>query len=339
MSEQERFARQSGNLLEVTNLKVMVNAIDGGQLALIDRANFTIGFEESLGIVGESGSGKSMLCRALIGTLPRYGAGVSAGSMMFEGADLAQATQRDWSAVRGRRVGYIPQSSMTGLNPVLTIGTQMLEAVTADSPLRGAEARDEAIRYLDLVQLPRAATLMRKRAHELSGGMRQRVMIAAAVARKPVLLLADEPTTALDVSVQHDILQMLRQLRVELGMSLVLVSHDLAVIEDVCDRVLVMYAGATVEVGRVENVVAVPQHPYTAALLGSRVDRAERGTDLVAIAGEPPLAGAWPDGCRFWRRCPVVQDDCKIGKQPALRPLGDGMTACLHSEDGGYFGD
>ncbi len=339
MSQQTRSERESESLLEVSDLKVMVNAADGGQLALIDRANFTIGFEESLGIVGESGSGKSMLCRALIGTLGRYGAGVSAGSILFEGGDLAQANRRDWSAVRGRRIGYIPQSSMAGLNPVLTIGTQMLEAVTADTSLRGAEARDEAIRYLELVQLPRASTLMRKRSHELSGGMRQRVMIAAAIARKPVLLLADEPTTALDVSVQHDILMMLRELRAELGMSLVLVSHDLAVIEEVCDRVLVMYAGATVEMGRVKDVVAGPQHPYTGALLGSRVDRAERGTDLVAIAGEPPLAGAWPIGCRFWTRCPVVQDDCKIGKQPALRPLGDGMTACLHAEDGGYFGN
>lgn len=326
-------------MLEVANLKIIVNTTEGGQVALIDRANFTIGFEESLGIVGESGSGKSMLCRALIGTLDRYGAGVSDGSMIFEGADLAQASRRDWRGVRGRRIGYIPQSSMSGLNPVLTIGTQMLEAVSADSTLRGDEARDEAIRYLELVRLPRASTLMRKRSNELSGGMRQRVMIAAAIARKPALLLADEPTTALDVSVQHDILQMLLELRAELGMALVLVSHDLAVIEEVCDRVLVMYAGATVEVSRVRDAVTRPRHPYTAALLGSRVDRAQRGTDLLTVRGEPPLAGAWPDGCRFWTRCPVVQEDCKIGKQPAMRPLNDGMTACLHSEEGGYFGD
>ena len=336
MSQQLLPEPRSGDLLQVSDLKVMVNAVDGGQLAFIDRANFSIGFEESLGIVGESGSGKSMLCRALIGTLGRYGAGVTAGSIMFEGAELASASGRAWRAVRGRRIGYIPQSSMAGLNPVLTVGTQMLEAITADTPLRGAEARTEAIRYLELVQLPRPAELMRKRSHELSGGMRQRVMIAAAIARKPVLLLADEPTTALDVSVQRDILAMLRELRAELGMSLVLVSHDLAVIEEVCDRVLVMYAGATVETGKVGDVVSVPQHPYTAALLGSRIESAARGTDLVTIAGEPPLAGAWPLGCRFWTRCPVAQDDCRIGLQPEMRVLGDRMTACLHAEEGGY---
>ncbi len=172
----------------------MVNAVGGGQVCLIDRANLTLGHRDSLGVAGESGSGKSMLCPALIGTLGRYGAGVTGGSIRFQGNDLSAASERAWRKVRGRRIGYVPQSSMAGLNPVLTVGTQMLEAVTADTRLRGVKARAQAIHYLDLVQLPRAA--LDKRAHELSGGMRQRIMIAAALARKPELLVADEPTTA-----------------------------------------------------------------------------------------------------------------------------------------------
>jgi oligopeptide/dipeptide ABC transporter ATP-binding protein len=319
-------------LLAVSDLKVMVSGTDGGRLALIDRANFSLGAHESLGIVGESGSGKSMLCRALIGTLGRYGAGVSGGSIMFEGRDLAAASERTWRTVRGRRVGYVPQSSMAGLNPVLTVGTQMLEAVGADTRLRRAEAKAAAVHYLELVQLPRAASLLRKRSHELSGGMRQRVMIAAALARNPVLLLADEPTTALDVSVQRDILSMLRELRAQLGMALILVSHDLAVIEDVCDRVLVMYAGATVEEAPVAEVARRPRHPYTLALLNSRIDGADRTQALPAIVGEPPMAGAWPVGCRFWPRCPMAQDDCRTGMQPPLMLVDNRVTACRHSD-------
>ncbi len=240
---------QSEPLLRVRNVEVTVSSPDGGRLPIIDRADFTIGHEESLGIVGESGSGKSMLCRALIGTLHRYSAAVTGGSIRFDGHELSGASERTWRTVRGRSIGYVPQSSMAGLNPVLTVGAQLLEAIRADRKLGRQEARDEAIRYLQLVQLPRPADLLRKRPHELSGGMKQRVMIAAALARKPRLLLADEPTTALDVSVQRDILAMLKELRVDLGMTLVLVSHDLAVIEEVCDRVLVMYAGATIEEG------------------------------------------------------------------------------------------
>lgn len=322
---------QAEALLRVENLKVMVNAVNGHQTCLIDRANLTLNYGDSLGLVGESGSGKSMLCRALIGTLGRYGAGVTEGAIRFEGRDLTAATERTWRKVRGRRIGYIPQSSMAGLNPVLTVGTQMLEAVAADTRLRGAQAKARVVHYLDLVQLPRVGQLLSKRAHELSGGMRQRVMIAAALARRPELLVADEPTTALDVSVQSEILSMLRELRAELGMSLILVSHDIAVIEEVCDRVLVMYAGATVEEGSVASMVTAPLHPYTEALLSSRIDSATPGQDVPAIAGEPPMAGAWPVGCRFWPRCPEAGQECRSGAQPGLAAFPSGSSACLHT--------
>ncbi len=323
-------------LLKVVGLRVDVAAGKrnrGEALTIIDEANLVLPRRAALGIVGESGSGKSMLCRALIGTLGRHGASVTGGRLLFEGQDLAGASERTWRTVRGRRIGYIPQSSLAGLNPVLSVGAQMLEAVTADTDLSRSAAKNEAVRLLELVQLPRARELLAKRSHELSGGMRQRVMIAAALARRPALLVADEPTTALDVSVQRDILTMLGELRRELSMGLILVSHDIAVIEEVCERVMVMYAGATVEEGPIRDTVADPRHPYTAALLASRVDTVRRGEDLPSITGEPPMVGSWPGGCRFGPRCHMVRDDCVIGQQPGLRSVDDDrLTACLHAE-------
>jgi oligopeptide/dipeptide ABC transporter ATP-binding protein len=183
-----------------------------------------------------------------------------------------------------------------------------------------------------MVHLPDANGLLGKRPHELSGGMRQRVMIAAALAQRPAVLVADEPTTALDVSVQSEILAMLRELRQELGMSLILVSHDIAVVEEVCDDILVMYAGATVEWGPHAATSDSPLHPYTRALLSSRIDLADPNEELSAIEGEPPLAGSWPSGCRFRTRCPVVQSDCADGGQPPLRDFGGRLSACLHTE-------
>ncbi len=285
----------------------------------------------SIGIVGESGSGKSMLCRALIGTLGRYGAHISGGSAVFDGIDLVGASTKAWLRIRGRQIGYVPQSSLAGLNPVLSVGVAMREAVTADTPMSGSAARKAAMTYLDMVQLPNVAGLLDKRPHELSGGMRQRVMIAAALARRPAVLVADEPTTALDVSVQSEILSMLCELRESLGMTLMLVSHDIAVVEQVCDDILVMYAGATVEAGPQGVTTTAPLHPYTSALLNSRIDLAEPGEQLRTIDGEPPLAGSWPSGCRFWPRCPIAQDDCKVGEQPRVADFGGRFSACLHT--------
>jgi oligopeptide/dipeptide ABC transporter ATP-binding protein len=173
---------------------------------------------------------------------------------------------------------------------------------------------------------------MRARGNELSGGMRQRVMIAGALAARPRLLVADEPTTALDVTVQREILTLIAELRRELGMALILVSHDLAVIEEVCDSVMVMYAGASVEHGRVSDVMRSPKHPYTAALRASRIDAATPGQDVEAMDGEPPTLGAWPPGCRFWPRCPLAVDACRVGPQPDLRCLDRQYTACIRAE-------
>jgi oligopeptide/dipeptide ABC transporter ATP-binding protein len=318
-------------LLIVENLQVGFRH-DHGVLPVIDAANLSLRRDEALGIVGESGSGKTMLCRSLIGTLTRHGAIVIAGQIHFNGRELAGAPESMWRQVRGREIGYVPQSSLAGLNPVLTVKTQLLESISATQALRGGAAEHEALRLLDMVRIPRAQAVLGERSHQLSGGMRQRIMIAAALAQKPKLLVADEPTTALDVTVQKEILSLISRLRQELGMALILVSHDLAVIEEVCDSVMVMYAGATVEAGPVSAIVSAPRHPYTRALRLSRVDTAMRGQPLETIGGEPPTIGAWPQGCRFWPRCSLGDEHCRQGAQPALHQIGPQWSACIYAE-------
>lgn len=318
-------------LLEIRDLKVGFPK-GHGILHVIDTANLTLGHNQAVGVVGESGSGKTMLCRSMLGTLDRHGGRVLGGQILFDGRDLARAPESVWRKVRGKEIGYVPQSSLAGLNPVINVKTQMVEAITAARPMSMRDAEKEAIELLEIVRIPRAQDVLREYSFQLSGGMRQRVMIAAALAQKPKLLVADEPTTALDVTVQKEILTLISRLRRELGMALILVSHDLAVIEEVCDNLMVMYAGASFEAGPVSATVRHPRHPYTKALHDSRVDTAERGKPLEAIAGEPPTVGAWPQGCRFWTRCPIVQDNCKVGNQPPLRPVDKQLTACLYAE-------
>jgi oligopeptide/dipeptide ABC transporter ATP-binding protein len=301
-------------------------------VCIIDTANLSLTAYGAVGLVGESGSGKTMLCRSLLGTLGRRKAAVLSGSIWFGGRDLARAPEGDWRQVRGRQIGYVPQSSLAGLNPVLTVRTQLVEALTATRQMSRHDVEQRALELLDLVRIPRARYVLELRSHQLSGGMRQRVMLAAALAQEPRLLVADEPTTALDVTVQREILELIAGLRKELGMALVLVSHDLAIVEQVCERVVVMYAGATVEAGPVEAVVAGPRHPYTRALRLSRVDTAVPGQDLETIAGEPPSVGAWPPGCRFWPRCPLADDACRHGEQPPLQQVGGQLSACIHTD-------
>ncbi len=318
-------------LLQVQDLKVAFKK-SNGLLPVINAANLTLGRDEAVGVVGESGSGKTMLCRSLIGTLSRHTATITGGKILLEGRDLAKLGENDWRKVRGREIGYVPQSSLAGLNPVLSIKTQLVEALDVVKKQSASEAEKEALELLDMVHIPRAKTVLDQRSNQLSGGMRQRVMIAAALAQRPKLLVADEPTTALDVTVQKEILTLIRRLRRELGMALILVSHDLAVIEEVCDNLMVMYAGASFEAGKVRDTVREPRHPYTKALHDSRVDTAERGKPLEAIGGEPPTIGSWPPGCRFAPRCPMVQPNCREGNQPGLRPVGEQLTACLYAE-------
>ena len=319
--------------LDVDHLQIGLQR-DGLPLHIVDTVTVSLLPGASLGIVGESGSGKTMLCRSFTGTLGRYGVGITGGRLSIAGHDLTNAREKDWRPIRGRAVGYVPQSSLAGLNPVLTVETQLLEALGLGSrTLTKSQARIEARQLLDMVKIPRADAVLNERSHQLSGGMRQRVMIAAALALRPPLLVLDEPTTALDVTVQYEILVLIRQLREELGMGLILVSHDLAVVEFLCSQVMTMYAGATVEIGASENIRSRPRHPYTNALLHSRLGMAERGKDLVAIPGESPAVGAWPEGCRFWPRCSSAADACRSGAQPAPRLVDGHLTACIRAED------
>ena len=305
-----------------------------GELRIVDAANFTLDAGRSLGIVGESGSGKTMLCRSFIGTLPRYGVAVTGGRLTIAGGDMTNATEPQWRRIRGRAIGYVPQSSLAGLNPVLTVETQLLEALhIGQRALSRSAARAEARRLLDLVRIPRAASVLTERSHQLSGGMKQRVMIAAALALSPPMLVLDEPTTALDVTVQYEILLLIRSLREQLKMGLILVSHDLAVVEFLCERIMTMYAGASVEIGPATAMRRRPRHPYTGALLHSRLGMAKRGVDLVAIPGESPAVGSWPEGCRFWPRCSFAIEACKVGPQPGLRPVEGHLTACIRAEE------
>jgi oligopeptide/dipeptide ABC transporter ATP-binding protein len=318
-------------LLSVKALRVAVTS-RARTLMLIDTADLTLAPREAVGIVGESGSAKTMLCRSLIGTLARHGATVVGGSIRFKDFELAGAGERVWRQVRGRHIGYIPQSSLAGLNPVLTVGLQLMEAVRVVEPLGRRAAETRALELLERVRIPRAKQVLNARSHELSGGMRQRVMIAAAIAQKPDMLIADEPTTALDVTVQREILGLLTDIRKEFGMALVLISHDLAVIESVCDQLVVMYAGATVESGPVTEVAARSRHPYTRSLSASRIDRVSPGADIVAIPGEPVAVGRWPAGCRFNPRCTYAAEECRQGRQPDLMPVGRQKTACIRWE-------
>ena len=319
-------------LLEVVDLKVSFRAPHRRWLPVIDTANLSVEAGAAVGIVGESGSAKTMLCRTLIGTLARHGARIVGGQLLFNGAELARAGERTWRQIRGRQIGYVPQSSLAGLNPVLTVGTQLMESIQVFEPMSRRSAEREAIALLERVQIARAKQVFHARSHELSGGMRQRVMIAAAIAQKPLLLLADEPTTALDVTVQRDILTLLTELRRELGMTLILISHDLAVIEEVCERMVVMYAGATIESGAIDVLMRESRHPYTRSLRASRVDRAVPGEDIQTIPGDAVSVGAWPEGCRFWKRCWLAADICKHGAQPPLMPAVNQLSACIRWE-------
>jgi len=316
-------------LVSVRSLKVSFRKSSGRLMPVIDAASLTIQRDEAVGLVGESGSGKTMLCRALLGTLGRHGAVVTGGSILWGDMDLVGAPESVWRRVRGREIGYVPQSSLAGLNPVLTVGAQLAESLSCVMNMDRRDLQHESLELLDMVRIPRAKELIKERPHQLSGGMRQRVMIATALAQRPKLLVADEPTTALDVTTQREILMLLVKLREELGMSLILVSHDLAVIEEVCDTMVVMYAGLTVEAGCVDLLTRSPRHPYTRALRLSRVDTAVRGRPLETITGEPVTVGAWPPGCRFAPRCALVEESCRHGTQPQLKSVGQQQSACL----------
>ncbi len=301
-----------------------------GRLRPVDGVSFDLESGEALGLVGESGCGKTTMLRTILNFVPKN-ATVS-GRVLFEGEDLLDKRSDAMRRRRGRAIGMIFQEPMTALNPLMRAGEQIAEAMEINLGHSRQQAAAEAVELMRKVGMPDAARRARAYPHELSGGMRQRVMIAIALSCHPRLVLCDEPTTALDVTVQDQILSILAERQREEKLSLLYVTHDLAVVAQLCQRVAVMYAAQIVEVGSVEEVFRAPRHPYTLGLLRS-VPRFERTQQkLRAIIGAPPNLLAPPSGCRFHPRCPYVQDDCRTGEFPLL-PVGPGhATACIHSD-------
>lgn len=314
-------------LLEVEHLTIGFPT-DDGLARTVEDVSFVLREGETLGIVGESGSGKSMTAMAIMGILPK--AAIISGSIRFRGRELIGLSDDELRDIRGRDIAIVFQDALTSLNPVMTVGDQLIEAVRVHRPDTTAqERRDRAVELLTLVGIPSPEQRMRRYPHEFSGGMRQRVMIGMSIANEPDLLIADEPTTALDVTVQAQILDVLREVQARTGTTVMLITHDLGVVAGVADRVLVMYAGGVVEAAPVEPLFYETAHPYTAGLLASlpRLDRRSRDERLFQIPGQPPVSTAWPPGCRFAPRClHAVAGRCEVAV-PAPAEVGPEHTA------------
>ncbi|MFO0818581.1 MAG: ABC transporter ATP-binding protein [Pirellulales bacterium] len=320
----------SDALLEVDDLRVVFHT-DEGTVRAVDGLSFRLGRGETLGIVGESGSGKSVTSLAIMGLVPQPAGVIASGAIRYAGEDLRHASARRMREIRGRRIAMIFQDPMTALNPFLTVGDQLTEMTRLHLGHSLAQARQHAIEMLKQVGIPGAERRIDDYPHQFSGGMRQRVMIAMALSCRPDILIADEPTTALDVTIQAQILELLKKLQREHGMAVLLITHDLGVVANICQRVLVMYGGRVVEEARAASLFAAPQHPYTSGLLHS-IPRWDGGKTnrLRAIEGQPPHMANPPSGCAFHPRCPYRIERCER-EIPTLdaRPQGDGHKACF----------
>jgi peptide/nickel transport system ATP-binding protein len=317
-------------LLEVENLKVSFHGDRGRITHAVDRLDLTIRRGQTLGLVGESGCGKSVTALAIMGLLPKDSAEV-AGRIRFDRTDLLTLSDREMRNMRGDRLAMIFQEPMTSLNPMYSIGDQIGETLIRHRGLSRQKARAHTIELLRLVKMPSPEERVDDYPHRLSGGMRQRAMIAIALACNPKLLIADEPTTALDVTIQAQILDLMRDLKASTGAAIILITHDLGVVAEVCDEVAVMYAGEIVERAPVDVLFASPQHPYTIGLLGSmpRLDWSD--AELAAIDGTVPNMAALPPGCRFAPRCPFVREICTQAPPP-IAPIGPShQSRCIRA--------
>jgi oligopeptide/dipeptide ABC transporter ATP-binding protein len=313
-------------LLDVEDLNVAFNT-ERGRIEVVQDVSFSLDAGETLAIVGESGSGKSVSALAIMRLLGK--AEVRAKTLRFSGRDLLSASEAELRAMRGRQVAMIFQDPMTSLNPVLTVGRQLTEMFELHMGVRGGAARAAAADLLALVGVPSARDRLNDYPHHFSGGMRQRVMIAMAVACRPKLLIADEPTTALDVTIQAQILDIIAGIQREFGMAIIMITHDLGVVAGIAERMVVMYAGRVVEQGATEDVFAEPRMPYTRGLLGSvpRFDLDD--AEMIPIAGTPPDPARRPPGCCFSPRCPLVFERCLV-EQPVLSELAGRRSAACH---------
>ena len=314
-------------LLDVRGLVTEFHSSEGVFKA-VDGVSFSVARGETLGIVGESGCGKSVTSLSVMGLIPRPPGKIPAGEIVFEGRDLLTLSSRQMRDVRGNDISMIFQEPMTSLNPVYTVGQQIMEGILLHEDISEAEARERAIEMLRLVRIPSPEGRVDDYPHQMSGGMRQRVMIAMALACNPKLLIADEPTTALDVTIQAQILDLMRDLRERTGTAIMLITHDLGVIAELADRVVVMYAGKVVEEARVGDLFTDPQHPYTLGLLGSIPKMDVDEVRLATIEGSVPNPYNMPAGCKFNPRCPFADDKCRQ-EVPALIEVKPGhKVAC-----------
>ena len=314
---------QTEPLLTVKDLSVSI-AVPAGILSAVRSVSFTLDRGETLGIVGESGCGKSMMSMAIMGLLPRHVA-VRADTLRFEGMDLLGLPERRMADLRGDRMAMIFQEPMTALNPLLTIGEQLTETYRRHRTAGRREAREKALHLLDRVGIASPERRLGQYPHQLSGGLRQRVMIAMALMCDPDLIIADEPTTALDVTIQAQVLELIADIRARLGMSVVLITHDLGVVAEHCDRVVVMYAGQIVETGPTAEVIRAPRHPYTEGLLASIPRLSDLSRPIRPIQGQVPELIDLPPQCRFHGRCPKHRAECLT--DIAMRDAGPGRTA------------
>jgi oligopeptide/dipeptide ABC transporter ATP-binding protein len=325
----------SRRLLDVTDLQVHF-ATDTGLVKAVDGVSFHLDKGETLAVVGESGSGKSVTSLAIMGLLPRPAGRMAGGKIIFDGMDLPELSKREMRRIRGTGIGMIFQEPMTSLNPVQTVGEQIAERIRAHAGVDQRTAMSRAVEMLQLVRIPDPRKRAENYPHQMSGGMRQRVMIAMALACHPKLLIADEPTTALDVTIQAQILDLMRNLQSEFGMAILFITHDLGVVAEMADRVVVMYAGRAVEEAGVREIFAHPRMPYTQALLRSipRVDRAANHQQrLEVIAGNVPNPRNLPAGCAFHPRCRHTTQPC-IAATPILEDTGDGhMVRCCRWQE------
>ncbi|MEZ5888108.1 MAG: ABC transporter ATP-binding protein [Paracoccaceae bacterium] len=313
-------------ILEVRNLSTTFTRA-GRALPAVRDVSFTLGRGEVLGLVGESGSGKSVTLRSILGLSRHYG--TVSGEVIWKGRDIAPLSERALRTVRGREIAMIFQEPMSSLNPLLTVGLQLTEVLKAHTALNRTERRKRAIEMLDHVGIPSAAARLDDYPHQFSGGMRQRVMIAIALAARPQLLLADEPTTALDVTIQAQILDLILGLAREYDMGVLLVTHDLGVVAQTCDRVAVMYGGRIVEEAPVTSLLSDPRHPYTMGLMRSVPEGVAPRTPLYSVPGTPPALDALPAGCAFAPRCPSASATC-TATDPGLNRLAPGRTVACH---------
>jgi oligopeptide/dipeptide ABC transporter ATP-binding protein len=322
----ERAHAAGAPALRVEGLRVTFPS-ERGRVPVVDGVSLAIERGEVLALVGESGCGKSMTAFAAMRLVPKPGR--IEGTIEIDGRDITQLPVPEMRAVRGRRIGMIFQEPMTSLSPVLRVGDQVVEAIRLHERISKGEARGRTIALFERVRIPDAAERFDAYPHQLSGGLKQRVMIAMALATRPHVLIADEPTTALDVTIQAQVLELMRELQRELGTAILLITHDLGVVNELADRVAVMYAGRIVESGARVDVLAGPRHPYTQGLLKSMPGLARPGEPLHEIPGVVPPPDQWPTGCRFATRCPRVLAHC-ADQAPAATPLGEGhWAACF----------